>query len=123
MNKVGSDFEYEIIRRKGATSSRTDTDSHEDLGALFDSILDEMRAEEQSATDRCKSERKRRQVLPESAASVEEALMDDVNQRLRQLLPRIEARAAEGVEFDEELYQELKPLLAAILDEVLKERR
>lgn len=83
MNKISSDFEFEILsdEKESAVERQlptTDTDSSEYLGALFDSILDELVAEELCATDE-REECKRPQVLPESAASVEETLMDEVN--------------------------------------------
>jgi hypothetical protein len=127
VDKTHSDFEFEILSDESETDESCLPASklglHEYLSAVFDSVLDELRAEELSAAAECKPERKRPEVLPESAASIEETQMEDVSQRLRELLPKVQARREAGVEFDEEIYQELKPLFMAILDHDQKQSR
>ena len=127
MKNVSPDFEFEILsdetERSGERRLPDNADSEKDLGALFDSILDELEAEELIAANDRESEPKSSEVLAESAASVEEIYMEEIKQRLQDLLPRIEASAAEGVEFDEELYQELMPLFSAMLGQAHKQRK
>jgi hypothetical protein len=89
-----------------------------DLGALFDVILDEMRAEEAATTKDFKPVPDRTEAPVESAASIEELYMEDVYQRLHDLLPKPSTAGAKDgscPEFDEDLYQQLKPLFSAIL--------
>jgi hypothetical protein len=89
-----------------------------DLYALFDVILDEMEAEEATAAGDTRPVSDQPGAPVESAASIEEAYMEDVYQRLQELLPeppKSGAREGSSPEFDEELYRKLEPLFSAIL--------
>lgn len=95
-----------------------------DLGAVFDLILDKMRAEEAAATESSKPISRRAEPPVESAASIEEVFMEDIGRRLWELVPEPTGTGASDgpVEFDEDLYQQLKPLFSAILADALKKR-
>ena len=95
-----------------------------DLGVVFDLILDEMRAEEAAATESSEPSSRRPEAPVESAASIEEVFMEDIGRRLRELAPEPTGTGASDgpVEFDEDLYQQLKPLFSAILADALKKR-
>lgn len=97
-----------------------------DLNALFDVLLDELYAEEAPAEKGSKPVRYRTEAPVESAASIEEVYIDDVFERLRDLIPKPSAAGdkdgthASAPEFDEDLYQQMKPLFTAIMKHIEK---
>lgn len=99
-----------------------------DLETLFDVILDDMKAEEERAAKDGEPLPQRTEVPVESAASIDEVFMEDVGIRLRELLRESsesevnDGTQTPGAEFDEELYEQLKPLFSAILVHVQKKR-
>jgi|SRR5882724_1731315 len=94
-----------------------------DFETLFDVVMDEMKEEEAKGS----------KLVPdcvdapvESAASIEELYVAEIVERIHDLIPdpsgaeASDGSDASGAKFDEELYQQLEPLFAALMAHIKK---
>jgi hypothetical protein len=92
-----------------------------DIGTVFDLALEEIAREEENGTAKhCVSE-----ALPESAASIEETILEDAVKRLGELFsgPAAQSKGdGQEAELDEERYQQAKPLFDIVFSHLMRNK-